>query len=130
VQRFDEILAEDFLCSNPDGSLVDKNQFLAQTARPVTISVSSIAEVAFARGAGIGQLGSRFAGPICNYTRRSATAQCDSLGRDPIFCKQVGSLALRQRRRIGDLGKKATGKRCESGVVANPQRIWYRDPPF
>ena len=32
VQRFDEILAEDFLCSNPDGSLVDKNQFLAQTA--------------------------------------------------------------------------------------------------
>jgi ketosteroid isomerase-like protein len=23
---------------NPDGSLVDKNQFLAQTARPVTIS--------------------------------------------------------------------------------------------
>ena len=38
VRRFDEILAEDFLCSNPDGSLVDKNQFLEQTARPVTIS--------------------------------------------------------------------------------------------
>ena len=38
VQRFDEILAEDFLCTNPDGSLVDKKQFLAQTARPVTIS--------------------------------------------------------------------------------------------
>jgi ketosteroid isomerase-like protein len=38
VQRFDEILAEDFLCSNPDGLLVDKKQFLAQTARPVTIS--------------------------------------------------------------------------------------------
>jgi ketosteroid isomerase-like protein len=38
VQRFDEILAEDFLCSNPDGSLVDKKQFLAQTARPVMIS--------------------------------------------------------------------------------------------
>jgi ketosteroid isomerase-like protein len=38
VRRFDEILAEDFLCSNPDGSLVDKNQFLAQTARPVTIT--------------------------------------------------------------------------------------------
>src|SRR5437660_2905191 len=35
VQRFDEILAEDFLCSNPDGSLVDKSQFLAQTVRPV-----------------------------------------------------------------------------------------------
>ena len=38
VQRFDEILAEDFLCSNPDGSLVDKPGFLAQTAQPVTIS--------------------------------------------------------------------------------------------
>ena len=38
VQRFEEILADDFLCSNPDGSLVDKNQFLAQTARPVTIT--------------------------------------------------------------------------------------------
>src|SRR6202040_3359974 len=38
VRRFDEILAEDFLCSNPDGSVVDKSQFLAQTARPVTIT--------------------------------------------------------------------------------------------
>ena len=45
VQRFDEILAEDFLCSNPDGSLVDKNQFLAQTARPVTISSLTAPEV-------------------------------------------------------------------------------------
>ena len=26
VRRFEEILAEDFLCSNPDGSLVGKNQ--------------------------------------------------------------------------------------------------------
>ena len=38
VRRFDEILAEDFLCSNPDGSLVDRAAFLAQAARPVTIS--------------------------------------------------------------------------------------------
>jgi len=38
VRRFDEILAEDFLCSNPDGSLVDRAEFLAQTARPVSIS--------------------------------------------------------------------------------------------
>jgi ketosteroid isomerase-like protein len=45
VQRFDEILAEDFLCSNPDGSLVDKKQFLAQTARPVTISGLAVQEV-------------------------------------------------------------------------------------
>jgi len=38
VRRFDEILAEDFLCSNPDASLVDKSEFLAQIERPVTIS--------------------------------------------------------------------------------------------
>ena len=38
VRRFDEILAEEFYCSNPDGSLVDRRGFLAQTARPVTIS--------------------------------------------------------------------------------------------
>ena len=38
VRRFDEILAADFRCSNPDGSLLDRDGFLAQTARPVTIS--------------------------------------------------------------------------------------------
>jgi uncharacterized protein (TIGR02246 family) len=38
VRRFDEILAEDFVCSNPDGSLVDRGGFLAQTARTVTIA--------------------------------------------------------------------------------------------
>jgi ketosteroid isomerase-like protein len=38
VGRFEEMLADDFLCSNPDGSLVDKSQFLAQTVRPVTIT--------------------------------------------------------------------------------------------
>lgn len=38
VRRFDQMLAEDFLCSNPDGSLIDRAAFLAQTARAVTIS--------------------------------------------------------------------------------------------
>jgi ketosteroid isomerase-like protein len=38
VRRFDEILADDFLCSNPDGSLVDRQAFLKQTAQPVAIS--------------------------------------------------------------------------------------------
>ena len=38
VRRFDEILAEDFLCSNPDGSLVDKQEFLKQTAVPMKMS--------------------------------------------------------------------------------------------
>ncbi len=38
VRRFGEILADDFLCSNPDGSLVDRSAFLKQTALPVKIS--------------------------------------------------------------------------------------------
>jgi ketosteroid isomerase-like protein len=38
VRRFDEILADDFRCSNPDGTLIDRAAFLAQTARPVTIA--------------------------------------------------------------------------------------------
>ena len=38
VQRFLEILSDDFLCTNPDGSLVDKAQFLRQTAIPVSFS--------------------------------------------------------------------------------------------
>jgi ketosteroid isomerase-like protein len=38
VERFDEILASDFYCSNPDGTLVDRGDFLRQTAKPVTIS--------------------------------------------------------------------------------------------
>jgi ketosteroid isomerase-like protein len=37
VKRFDEILAEDFYCSNPDKSLVDRAAFLKQTAIPLTI---------------------------------------------------------------------------------------------
>src|SRR5258708_8895957 len=37
VKRFDEILADDFYCSNPDKSLVDRAGFLKQTAAPVTI---------------------------------------------------------------------------------------------
>ena len=37
VRRFDEILAPDFRCSNPDGSLVERRAFLEQTARPVSI---------------------------------------------------------------------------------------------
>ncbi len=37
ARRFGEILAEDYLCSNTDGSLVDTAGYLAQTARPVMI---------------------------------------------------------------------------------------------
>ena len=38
VRRFEEILADDFMSSNPDGSLLDKAEFLKQTAQPVTFS--------------------------------------------------------------------------------------------
>jgi len=38
VKRFEEILADDFMLSNPDGSLLDKAEFLKLTAQPVTIS--------------------------------------------------------------------------------------------
>jgi ketosteroid isomerase-like protein len=38
VRRFDQILADDFVCTNPDGSLVDRASFLKQTARPVAIA--------------------------------------------------------------------------------------------
>jgi len=37
VKRFEEILAPEFYCSNPDGSLVDRAAFLKQTAKPVAI---------------------------------------------------------------------------------------------
>jgi len=37
VKRFDEILAPEFFCSNPDKTLVDRAAFLEQTARPIAI---------------------------------------------------------------------------------------------
>lgn len=38
VKRFDEILSADFLNSNPDGSLVDRKQFLAQIGKLASVS--------------------------------------------------------------------------------------------
>jgi ketosteroid isomerase-like protein len=37
VKRFDEILAPEFYCSNPDKSLVDRAGFLKQAALPIAI---------------------------------------------------------------------------------------------
>jgi ketosteroid isomerase-like protein len=37
VERFREILADDFLCSAADGSVLDKTQFLELTAGPRTL---------------------------------------------------------------------------------------------
>ena len=38
VKRFEEILADDFMSSIPDGSLLDKAEFLKLTAQPVTFN--------------------------------------------------------------------------------------------
>jgi ketosteroid isomerase-like protein len=45
VGRFEEILADEFYCSNPDGSLVDRAAFLRQTAAPVKISDLTVHDV-------------------------------------------------------------------------------------
>jgi ketosteroid isomerase-like protein len=45
IRRFEEILAEDFLCSLPDGSLIDRERFLERTALPVTISNLEVHDV-------------------------------------------------------------------------------------
>ncbi len=37
VARFHELLADDFLCSQSDGSLIDRNEFLQHTAVPNTL---------------------------------------------------------------------------------------------
>ena len=38
VKRLGEIFADDFMVSTPDGSLLDKAEYLKLTAKPVTIS--------------------------------------------------------------------------------------------
>ena len=38
VKRLDEILADDFMCSTPDGKLLDKAEYLKLVAQPSTIS--------------------------------------------------------------------------------------------
>ena len=38
VKRLGEIFADDFMCSTPDGSLLDKAEYLKLVAQPVTIS--------------------------------------------------------------------------------------------
>jgi len=45
VHRFGEILADDFVCTNPDGSRLDRAGFLKQTALPVKISNLEVHDV-------------------------------------------------------------------------------------
>ena len=52
VKRFEEILADDFMMSIPDGSLLDKAEFLKLTAQPVTISGGPDPERVLALGVG------------------------------------------------------------------------------
>ena len=45
VKRFREILSEDFMNTNPDGTLVDRAGFLGQVARPFTLANFAASEV-------------------------------------------------------------------------------------
>lgn len=45
VKRFDEILADDFLCSLPDGSLIDRARFLSQTNEPSRLASIEVHDV-------------------------------------------------------------------------------------
>lgn len=45
VKRFREILSEDFLNTNPDGSFLDKEGFLRQIARPAGIANLKVEDV-------------------------------------------------------------------------------------
>ena len=45
VEWFQRLLAEDFLCSLPDGSLIDKDRFLKRAAQPPDISNLEVHDV-------------------------------------------------------------------------------------
>jgi ketosteroid isomerase-like protein len=45
VATFSQILAPDFLCTNADGSLVDRAGFLQQTAHPISIRDLAVHDV-------------------------------------------------------------------------------------
>lgn len=62
VKRFDEILAKEFYCSNPDRSLVDRAQFLKQTEKPVAIKNLKAKDVLI-----------RIMGMLRSFTRGRAT---------------------------------------------------------
>jgi len=68
VRRFDEILAADFYCSNPDGTLIDRAAFLEQTARPVTISDLRAHDVLIRRFGDIAIIHARTAYKLANGT--------------------------------------------------------------
>jgi hypothetical protein len=45
LNRFRQILADDFLCTLPDGTLIDRAEFLEHTARPATIGNLEVHDV-------------------------------------------------------------------------------------
>ena len=70
VARFEQILAEDFYCSNPDGSLMDRATFPRQTARPVTIKGLTAQDVMI-----------RLMGDVAIIHARTSYAQSDGSAR-------------------------------------------------
>ena len=102
VDRFEEILAEDFRASNHDGSLVDKAGFLRQTAQPVTISNLEAHDVEV-----------RIMGDFAIIHARTSYTGAD--GR-PLSGRYTDVWA----RREGSLGRR--GGSCDPGVLASGQR--------
>jgi ketosteroid isomerase-like protein len=45
VKRFEDILADDFLCTLPDGTLLDRQRFLEHAAKPAAISGLAVYDV-------------------------------------------------------------------------------------
>src|SRR6266702_1141940 len=94
VRRFDEILAEDFRCSNPDGSLVDKTGFLAQTAQPVTISGLATEDVQV-----------RILGDVAIIHARTSYTTANGEHRNgrytDVWARRDGVSLPRKRRRVG-----------------------------
>lgn len=43
--RFDEILADDFHCSNPDGSLIDRKAFIERVRQPSSVTTIETSDV-------------------------------------------------------------------------------------
>ena len=113
VKRFDEILAPEFYCSNPDKSLVDRAAFLKQTAVPVTIrnliaqdvKIRILGDFAIIHAAtsyttADGAAGPRRAIPIAGPSRTASGWRC------PRTCRGRTPSSRRRPRRHGDVGNK------------------------
>ena len=118
IRRFDEILADDFLCSNPDGSLIDRAAFLKQTAAPVAISNLEARDVVI-----------RIMGDVAIIHARTTYMRPDGTeGRRPVHGRvgpSRGPLARRLRSRhalLTRLGRgRARGRLDARGPATSPR---------